>query len=153
MKKYLHLSFRQLLYIGICLVFALTGFKSSADNSQNFFIDESLHEKAPLNQLANDFTNAFHVFSHGEPGKLLIDGKWMNKYSIADYFKTSVQGHEAIFIYGCEFAKGREGKSALAYLQSELQIPVLGSNDITGVDGDWELEVGNYSFDFLTVPI
>ena len=47
-----------------------------------------------------------------------------------------------INIYGCEFAKGLEGQKAVTYLEKTLKKSVSASNNITGKDGDWILEVG-----------
>lgn len=44
-------------------------------------------------------------------------------------------------IYGCEFAKD-QGIDAVNYLQATLNINIAASNNITGQDGDWTLEMG-----------
>src|SRR5690606_12084505 len=50
-------------------------------------------------------------------------------------------------IYGCEFAKGTEGLKAVEWLEQQIGMPIAASNNITGIDGDWVLEVGNESLD------
>jgi len=61
---------------------------------------------------------------------------------------------EHLNIYGCEFAKDAIGKAAIHYLETALNISVSASNDITGVNGDWKLKVGqqlNYKIQFQNI--
>ncbi|MCP3893799.1 MAG: DUF4347 domain-containing protein, partial [Bacteroides sp.] len=53
------------------------------------------------------------------------------------------QDRGVLNIYGCNFAKGEKGCQAVAYLEKTLGISIAASDDITGKDGDWELEIGN----------
>lgn len=88
----------------------------------------------------------FHLFSHGRPGQLLLNGQWLAKEDIArlvqQHLATNQQQPTTINIYGCNFAQGEAGKAAVSYLETALGIAVAASDDVTGVDGDWELEVG-----------
>ena len=38
--------------------------------------------------------------------------------------------------------RGEKGRAAVEYLETVLGISVAASDDITGIDGDWDLEVG-----------
>ena len=87
----------------------------------------------------------FHLFTHGKPGELLINSQYLDAIAIADWLRheKKLQNKEHLNIYGCNFAKGEKGRNAVQYLETNLGISVAASDDITGVDGDWELEVGN----------
>jgi len=86
-----------------------------------------------------------HLFSHGRSGELLINGKWLQKEEIASFVKIQylLSNTQYLNIYGCEFAKGQKGRDAVLYLENTLGVSVAASTNITGKDGDWELEVGN----------
>ncbi len=117
-------------------------------NHENYFVDLSLNGRQTLQTAAQQHTgqNAFHLFSHGRPGELLINGQWLDAKQIAQWLtneqriKSTVQ---QINLYGCNFAKGEKGRQAVAYLEKALGISIAASIDITGKDGDWELEYGN----------
>ena len=59
------------------------------------------------------------LFTHGSPGKLLIDNEWKGKEAIAHWLINTIDlvsaSLEDIHIYGCNFAKGKKGKEAVAY--------------------------------------
>lgn len=90
---------------------------------------------------------SIHLFSHGRSGELFICNQWMNVEQIASYLKKKglfLSGEQHLLIYGCEFAKGKKGQHALKRLKSLLGgIKITASDDITGKDGDWDLEVGD----------
>ncbi len=116
-------------------------------NSVDFFIDESLEDTELIQAgLANqDAGSAFHLFSHGRSGELLIEGLWKNPTQIKSWLleKNFTFQNKQLNIYSCNFAKGEKGEAAVSYLESALGVSVAASNDITGKDGDWELEVGH----------
>jgi hypothetical protein len=110
----------------------------------NFFQDSALRGLR-LND-ANLDGQTFHLFSHGRPGELLINGKWLDTKGIASFLRnqpnaTSLKG---LNIYGCEFGQGKTGRAAVSYLSEALAMTVSASDDLTGKDGDWDLEVGAY---------
>ncbi|PHN02337.1 galactose-binding domain-containing protein [Flavilitoribacter nigricans] len=90
--------------------------------------------------------STFQLFSHGKPGKLFIEGAWKTPTQIAEFVEARTQnmgsGISHLNIYGCEFGKGRQGRAAVAYLENRLGVSVAASDNITGIDGDWDLEVG-----------
>ncbi len=119
--------------------------KTSFDKSERYFVDQSVHELNYLLEGTNIKSNKnYHVFSHGKPGQLWINDQWLTPIQIAEWLsKAAPKDVQQINIYGCNFAKGKKGKAALDYIESELGVPIAASNDITGQDGDWDLEVGN----------
>lgn len=113
---------------------------------KNVFIDQTILHPEILRsavRLSADNT-VFHLFTHGKPGQLLIDGQWRYGKDLIVSLKTILNSNKCshINIYGCEFGKGPIGQAAVKSLQNSLGISVSASNDITGKDGDWELEVG-----------
>ncbi|MBL4560473.1 MAG: DUF11 domain-containing protein, partial [Labilibaculum sp.] len=112
----------------------------------NYYIDKTLHNSQVLIDKINSTTNKnyFHLLTHGRPGELLINEEWLNAQEIAIFIKQqlSINNYQAnINIYGCEFAKGEKGKQAIIYLEKTLGIAIAASDDITGINGDWDLEV------------
>lgn len=122
-----------------------TALKSKTDalasNQRAIFIDHAVSELSVGQPAA---ASAFQLYSHGTPGRLYLEGKWRDAPQIADWLKKKgfLQGKDQLNIYGCNFARGELGESAVAYLQSALGLSIAASDDLTGIDGDWELEVG-----------
>ena len=128
---------RTTLYV----VIFLTVLIPAVGTTQNTFVD------ADVKQLEFKLTtdnNVFHLISHGRSGQLLIDGSWLDAESLVGWFqKTDLLGdRKHLNIYGCEFGFGTQGATAIQVLESQLGITVAASDDITGVDGDWDLEIG-----------
>ena len=113
--------------------------KSKANDP--IFIDSSVSGLTVQTGSIN--SNIFHLFSHGRSGELFIDNHWMDAAEIAEKFKNKIEDKKELYIYGCNFAKGEIGLQAVAYLEKKLKISVSASNNITGIDGDWTLEVGS----------
>ncbi len=127
-------------------IFIAKGSKSkTSPKEQSIYIDDQLMEYNRLEALAAKSikdTNTLHYFSHGRPGELLIEGNWKGAQELATYFKSILSNKNHLNIYGCEFAKGKKGRTALKTLKELLDISISASDDITGKDGDWDLEVG-----------
>ena len=115
----------------------------SMDNKP-VFVSHDIEDKALLLAAISSKSNSFHLISHGQPGKLLLNNKWHNVEEIVSWFKANdyLQNKKQLNIYGCNFAKGEKGKAAVSYLEAALGVSVAASDDITGKDGDWDLEVG-----------
>ncbi len=111
---------------------------------ENHFVDGSVQEIQPLLRFTNkEHPNVFQVFSHGKSGKLLIDGVWKNGVELGFWLEEVMPDNiEHINIYGCNFAKGDRGEQAIYYLEWALGVTIAASDNITGRDGDWVLEVG-----------
>lgn len=120
--------------------------------NSNSYVDKAVKN---FPQLVTTNNKVFHLVSHGRPGELLLNGQWRNAKQVAAFLRPLAgskgivsgdrQASDAIthlYIYGCEFGKGEKGRAAVLYLEKTLGIPVSASDDITGKDGDWELEVG-----------
>jgi hypothetical protein len=116
--------------------------KNSKPAYSNYLLDKDVRE---FPRIRNNHQDVFQLVSHGKPGYLLLDGQWRNAKDIASYlqkhhFLSPSINH--INIYGCDFGKGNEGAKAVEYLSKTLNVTIAASNNITGKDGDWTLEVG-----------
>ena len=111
----------------------------------HIYVDKDVENHELLIAHFNESKNAFQLITHGKSGELLINGIWMDAEKIVRWISSEklIKDKSQLNIYGCEFAKGRKGKAAIAYLEAELDISIAASDDITGIDGDWELEVGH----------
>ena len=119
----------------------------------NFYVDSQLENSAAIIEAINNDQEdgkAFELFSHGRSGELLIKGQWLNAKELATWLrnnqsfnKTTIQ---SLNIYGCEFAKGSKGLEAVNYLEKEFGISIAASNNVTGANGDWDLEIGSNNF-------
>ncbi len=113
----------------------------------NIYIENGVFNKTTqfeIQDLQNSLiSNDLLIFTHGRSGSLLVDGHWMAKEEIVPWIMSldDVEG-KSIRIFSCEFGKGEVGQEAVAYISEQLGADVSASDDITGVDGDWDLEVG-----------
>ncbi|SER24556.1 DUF4347 domain-containing protein [Neolewinella agarilytica] len=110
------------------------------------FVDSSVSNSEVLSNAAGYASGTdFHLFSHGRSGELFLDGEWRAPMAVAAWLMEGnyLIGVDQLNIYGCSFGEGQRGRAAVAQLTTALGIPVAASDDITGRDGDWELEVGS----------
>ena len=112
----------------------------------SIFVDSSLEKAILLKEAGKQaLAHDFHLFSHGRAGELWIEGRWRTAPEIVQWLSQGnwLSDKTALYLYGCEFAKGGKGKDAVKYLEEILHISVAASDNLTGKEGDWELEVGN----------
>ena len=158
-----------LIKASVCLLFLLLVFskisfsvnmkniyfdKSKASLDTHLFVDKSIPDGNTIVQAVVPFDDTiFHLFSHGKPGYLFLENQWLNPQQIESWFKRKsyLKSKQYLNIYGCEFAKGKIGKAAVRYLEESLGISIAASDDITGVSGDWNLEVGESQYSLAIV--
>jgi|GEM_PF-4084481 len=142
-------------YIIILIIYMfIVSFTFSKSSSETVYIDIAVKKSDSFLVMNKNLdSRTYHLITHGRPGQLLIEGKWLNAEQITDFLKPKIQNSEFkiqnLNIYGCEFAKGEEGINAVKYIESKLDVKVSASTNLTGKDGDWVLEVGvkaNFSF-------
>lgn len=119
--------------------FSLILIYSAPPKNESVYIDQSLPSLVVNNSVTS---KSFHIFSHGKPGELFIDNKWLDAPEIAVHFAKELKNKKELYIYGCNFGEGEIGRKAVQYLQKNLDISVNASTNITGKDGDWILEIG-----------
>lgn len=140
--------FKQLL-LSIAIASAIVLLISPV-TAQNYYIDASVKdfsgsEIAPSGEV-------FHLVSHGQPGALLIEGEWLSGSSLIAWLQEAGVGqYSHLNIYGCSFGEGSVGLAAVCALGEALALSVAASDDVTGYNGDWDLEVGA-SQDGIALP-
>lgn len=134
-----------LFLLSLCKAREINSNRSShtlKNSTGSVFIDQQLQFKNQLSSFVPS-KGTFNLFTHGKPGYLLINNKWLNPKEIAAFIKPQLNKlNNQLNIFGCEFGKGEEGRKAVQYLQKVLNIDVSASDDITGKNGDWILEIG-----------
>ena len=110
----------------------------------NSYIDNSLADKEILSEALTRQIDehSFHLFSHGKAGQLFLNNQWLSDDDLVTFIQPLLKNKSQLNIYGCHFAQGEKGRAAVEYLETALGVSVAASNDLTGIDGDWDLEVG-----------
>ncbi len=136
-----------LLCLAIDCSYSMTGSNALiSPHSSNLYIDSNVAAPSVLISGAKTSPqNVFHIFTHGREGQLFIEGRWLDTDQFINWVETNqyLEGKDHLNIYGCNFANGESGPASVAYLALHLGVSVSASDDITGIDGDWILEVGD----------
>ena len=120
-------------------------FELTESQKKSYYLSSELPNKEVIiNELSHSKGEVFHLFSHGTEGVLFIENRQMDSHDIAVWMKSNhfLGNKTQLNIYGCNFGRGEKGRAAVEYLETNLGISVAASDDVTGVDGDWDLEVG-----------
>lgn len=118
MKKKNFLFIREIrrLFILLLLLISFGGLYSKTtesilkeNNKQTsyIFIDNAVEGKDKFVQGFTPNDNSYSIISHGKPGELLIEGKWLNAKAIANTFEDKLKSCQSLYIYGCEFGERR----------------------------------------------
>ncbi|MGS4947130.1 DUF4347 domain-containing protein [Meridianimarinicoccus sp. RP-17] len=92
--------------------------------------------------------DALHVFSHGAPGRLFLGTVPVTAQTLAANgpllakIGSALAPEGKVVLYGCEVAKGAEGRAFVAALEAALWREVAASETPTGaaaLGGDWRL--------------
>ncbi len=118
-------------------------------NLQIFILDENKDGIDQISLLLENYKNlsALHVFSHANAGSLNLGNSNLNSSTLQkkqEKIKAwgqamSVEGD--ILLYGCNVAEGEVGVEFVSQLSGLTGADVAASDDLTGADGDWQLEV------------
>ena len=91
--------------------------------------------------------DAIHIVGHANVGQVVLGNSVLNVETI-NYFKSNLESigesltkDGDILFYGCNLAKGEQGKLFVQQIGNITQADIAASDDITGKDGDWLLEV------------
>lgn len=114
---------------------------AAASTAPNYYIDASVKDFTVRDIVPS--SEVFHLLAHGEPGALWIAGERLAVDALADWLvEQGVPSYAHLNVYGCSFGAGEVGAQAVRLLSERLGVTVAASDDVTGRDGDWELEVG-----------
>ena len=111
------------------------------------FIDKDLYQRdVIIKSLGSQIKQSqFGIVTHGRPGELFIDGSWKSGSDLVNWIIESTPSEaEEILIFGCSFGQDNESVDFVKELAELTGKAIYASNDITGIDGDWTLEVSSY---------
>lgn len=94
-----------------------------------------------------------HLFSHGEPGALILGGRrvderGLEQSGVLSTLNQTVGGDGELRLYGCQLAKGEKGARFYAAIAGAVKARVFASTDYSGgalLGGNWTLEAGDIS--------
>ncbi|WP_440879386.1 DUF4347 domain-containing protein [Tenacibaculum sp. C7A-26P2] len=142
-----YLFYKNLKYL-IFFIISISSYHNAFANERNIkftYFEKNVKEPELIKRAIKNSSTVFNLITHGKPGELFIKNQWRNASEIAVWLIENVDLTKLcqINIFGCEFGKGRKGKKAITFLENTLNLGVAASNNITGSDGDWNLEIGN----------
>lgn len=91
--------------------------------------------------------DSIHLFSHGDDAALQLGHTLLTPQSLSDHQSALSQWGKAlnssgdILLYGCNVAASPDGAALLEQLGQLTHADIAASNNISGQDGDWVLEV------------
>lgn len=91
--------------------------------------------------------STIHIVSHGSDGVIRLGNSLLNSESLAGNSQAlagigaSLSPGGDIRIYGCNVGETEAGRAFLSELATLSGADVAASDDVTGISGDWELEI------------
>ncbi|MEO1592934.1 MAG: DUF4347 domain-containing protein, partial [Cyanobacteria bacterium J06632_22] len=119
------------------------------EGSQIVLIDTARDGIAQITSTLAEYEDleAVHIFSHGTDGLLQLGDTILSNQTVEGYgeslqqWAASLTAEADLMIYGCNLAAGSAGLSLVDRLGELTGADVAASDDMTGADGDWQLEV------------
>ncbi|MCY7277928.1 MAG: DUF4347 domain-containing protein, partial [Phormidesmis sp. CAN_BIN44] len=90
---------------------------------------------------------SLHIVSHGEAGGLDFGSSALNLADLPQYaaqlktWSKALTNDADILLYGCNVAAGEVGQTFVKNISQLTGADIAASNNLTGKDGDWNLEV------------
>ncbi|MEL6263666.1 MAG: DUF4347 domain-containing protein [Cyanobacteria bacterium J06626_6] len=120
----------------------------SLEDTQVVLIDSRENGVAQITKALANYENlsAVHIFSHGSDGLLQLGNTLLSHQSVASYGESLQQWAAALsaeadlMIYGCNLVAGEAGNQLVNRIAQLTGADVAASDDLTGKDGDWQLE-------------
>ena len=90
--------------------------------------------------------SAIHIIGHGSAGQILFGNALLTNENIENYKSTlsnigeSLTQKGDILFYGCNIAANDKGEALLKKISNLTKADIAASDDLTGKDGDWDLE-------------
>jgi len=118
-------------------------------------VDGAYVNSTPTNSTPTNSTlvDSVHVISHGDRATLTLGNTTLNTNNLAEYEAEIRQWSESlgidadILLYGCDVAEGESGEQFVRRISELTGADVAASDDLTGADGDWDLEVTSGSIE------
>ncbi len=131
--------------------------EAAAQDADHYFVYDSTQDSAAdiiaevtlwaeENQQKID---SLSIISHGDDGQFQLGNEDITAESIGEHTDVWEQLGDAldenanIYLYGCETGQGEQGQVLLDALADAAHADVFASDDITGSDGDWDLEAAS----------
>ena len=119
------------------------------EDTQVVLIDSQKNGIAQITKTLANYENlsGVHIFSHGSDGLLQLGDTILSHQTIDSYGESLQQWAAALsaeadlMIYGCNLVAGEGGNQLVKRIAQLTGADVAASNDLTGKDGDWQLEV------------
>ncbi len=119
------------------------------ENTQVVLIDSQQNGVDQITAAIAQYTNlsSVHIFSHGREGSVQLGDAALSNSTVGRYrdhlqsWKTSLSSEADLLFYGCNLAAGSEGLAFINQVSQLTGADVAASNDLTGIGGDWQLEV------------
>jgi VCBS repeat-containing protein len=116
--------------------------------SELFLID---NRQDGLIQIDNILSNmqevdSIHILAHGSDSNINIGSSSINKDNLSFFYKqlegigSYLSEDGDILLYGCNIASSEDGKDLINDISTITKADIAASDDITGIDGDWQLE-------------
>lgn len=128
----------------LLIFYFVTGghFDANASDKLPYYIASDLDDQSVIIQSLDHTDGSYHLITHGQPGKLLVEGQWLAGDALFQFISSILPSQtNRLLIYGCDFS-AFQGQETVRMLEHRLGIPVFSSDNVTGIDGDWLLHRG-----------
>ena len=121
---------------------------SFKENTEFYLINANEDGFKRISEILNDRENidALHLIGHGSSGQILFGNAFLNNDTIDSYQSTltsigqSLTTSGDILFYGCNVASTEQGEILIKKISEITKADIAASDDLTGKDGDWDLE-------------
>jgi Domain of unknown function (DUF4347) len=118
------------------------------DSIEVIVLDRGGDAIAQMTQVLSGRQNiqAIHILSHGTQGGLKLGESWLDLQTLPSYVSQiqtwgqSLSADADILLYGCNVAQNSAGRGFMSLLSQLTGADVTASNDITGINSNWQLE-------------
>ncbi len=103
--------------------------------------------------------DALHVLSHGSTGEITVGNDVLNQNTLTHYdalmqtIKNAMSENGDVLLYGCDVAANGEGQAFINAVAASTDADIAASNDITGIGGDWNLEIKSGNIETATIAV
>ena len=121
---------------------------SFKENTEFYLINSNEDGFKKIDEILNDRKDidALHIIGHGSAGQILFGNAFLNNDTITNYQATlasigqSLTTSGDILFYGCNVASTEQGEILNKKISEITKADIAASDDLTGKDGDWDLE-------------
>ena len=130
-----------------------------SSNTKVYYLNSHQDGVQQITEILSAYQNlqAIHILAHGQAGQLNLGAGVLNHLTLHSQslslqaWGKALASHGDILLYGCDFAQGTIGQTAMKTLARLTGADIAASDDLTGnqaLGGDWHLEaqVGNIEF-------